>query len=104
MDENEFAALSLDRTTEAAGVRDGVPQLPSPMRKKPNKRMVGTGKAYTSTAEFEADLTRWNKEHAPRELRVKERNRQLEQQRDRSGRQQDRQQLSGAQHRRQYDQ
>ena len=104
MDENAFASLSLDGTMEAAEVCDDVPPLPSPMRRKPNKRMVGTGKAYTSTAEFEADLARWNEEHAARQLRVKQRDRHLEQQRDRSGRQQDRQQLSGAQHRRQYDQ
>ena len=42
MDENAFASLSLDGTMEAAEVCDDVPPLPSPMRRKPNKRMDGT--------------------------------------------------------------
>ena len=67
------------------------------MRSKPQKRQVGSGKQYTSMAEFEADLDKWNEEHAARDMLMQQWRSQQDRLRDRSGRVQQ----SGAQHRRQ---
>ena len=65
---------------------EAVIEKPERMRKKPQERQVGAGKRYGTHAEFQADLKKWDDEHAARELLMKQYNRQQDRLRDRSGR------------------
>merc|ERR1712139_336094 len=74
------------------------PQLPPKpeLRKKPQRRWgIGAGKRYADEAAFLADVAKWTEEQAAHKVTMKEHKRLQDQLRDRSNRQQ----LSGAQHR-----
>lgn len=68
-----------------------VPDIPPPLRRKPQARgNIGAGKLYADQAAFDADIEKFNQEQAERRGIMKQRERALDRQRDRSTRQRDR--------------
>ena len=63
------------------------PPAPVLRRKPQSKGNVGAGKLYANHAAFQADVDAWNLEQAEHRKKMAERKRDLDKQRDRSGRQ-----------------
>ena len=63
------------------------PPAPVLRRKPQSKGNVGAGKLYADHAAFQADVDAWNLEQAEHKKKMAERKRDLDKQRDRSGRQ-----------------
>eukprot|EP00966_Prymnesium_polylepis_P048098 1114181-Prymnesium_polylepis.1 len=66
---------------------DSIPPAPVLRRKPQSKGNVGAGKLYADQAAFQADVDAWILEQAEHKKKMAERKRDLDKQRDRSGRQ-----------------